>query len=573
MAMTKIEKQAKEEVLNILREEGYPTYARLLNMFDINLTADPGVVGYMEPSKGRIVLNRGLDIEQVSVIARHEILHEYLTHEMRLLKHLAQQTGLDYDTLDDAKIKDLKKDLYKNNVFNIAADYEISNRGYTDADKETVRNIQLNGQTLSGLVTEDEHPDWTNLSVEDMYDKLTELRQQEKQQMQPQDSGGSTNDSAGEGEQQSQSGGSASPRIGDKGDSRTQEAEDIARRAEEIADEAEEAQEQSDNSGSGSSSSSSTGDESGESDDSSASSSSGESGSDESGSESSSGSSDTSNDMEDELSDLQDTAEKIADAAQDLADEMKQTDAESQASDNVFDTPEERKKKAAEDAKLQKIKKMFSDLETQSEILSETQEAVRKEQRIKADKKASQYRQNPLQAFKLSLEGFIKNQIAVTKGSSWSKINKTYAHSGVLKPGRTRLAQGKIPVINVYFDQSGSWDESDIVIGQQAISTLNKYVRQGEIQINVFYFSNNVHGNPEEARREGGTDLDPVIRHINSTKPDNVIVMTDDDGDWTSYSSSVTVPGAVWFLWRNDVSEKLKQHLKGKQLTKSFELK
>ena len=185
MSMTKFERQAKNEVLDVLREEGYPTYARLLNMFDVNLTSDPGVIGYMSPSEGKIVLNKGLDIEQVSVIVRHEILHEYLTHEMRLLKHLAQSMGLDYDDLDDIKIKDLKKELYKNSNFNIAADYEISNRGYTDADKETVRNIKLNGQILTGLVTEDEHPDWTNLSVEDMFDKLNDLMKKEQEEMDP----------------------------------------------------------------------------------------------------------------------------------------------------------------------------------------------------------------------------------------------------------------------------------------------------------------------------------------------------------------------------------------------------
>ena len=86
MSMTKLERLAKEEVLTILSEEGYPTYAKLLSKFELNLTADPGVVGYMEPAKGRIVLNRGLDIEQVSVIARHEILHFYLEHERRLLQ-------------------------------------------------------------------------------------------------------------------------------------------------------------------------------------------------------------------------------------------------------------------------------------------------------------------------------------------------------------------------------------------------------------------------------------------------------------------------------------------------------
>ena len=130
----------------------------------------------MEPSKGRIVINRGLDEEQVSVVIRHEILHNYLEHEDRLLKKLARDANLDYDVLNDIEIQDLKKDLYKNSDFNIAGDYEISNLAYTDRDKQTIRQININGQILSGLVTEDEHPDWVELSVEEMYDELKKQR-------------------------------------------------------------------------------------------------------------------------------------------------------------------------------------------------------------------------------------------------------------------------------------------------------------------------------------------------------------------------------------------------------------
>ena len=186
MSMTKEERIAKNEILNILAKSGYPTYASILSDFDVNLTQDPGVVGYMEPGKGRIVLNRGLDLEQVSTITRHEILHQYLEHEKRLLKKLSKSKNLDYDNLDDASLNDLKYELYSNKDFNIAGDYEISNRGYTDADKEIVRNIKLNGQILTGLVTEDEHPDWVDLPIEDMYDKLSAERKKQEQEAEKQ---------------------------------------------------------------------------------------------------------------------------------------------------------------------------------------------------------------------------------------------------------------------------------------------------------------------------------------------------------------------------------------------------
>jgi hypothetical protein len=78
--MTKVEVAVKNLLLDMLNKQGYPTYSRLLDKFHINLTSDPKVIAYMEPGKGRIVINRGLDLEQVSVIVRHEILHEYLSH-------------------------------------------------------------------------------------------------------------------------------------------------------------------------------------------------------------------------------------------------------------------------------------------------------------------------------------------------------------------------------------------------------------------------------------------------------------------------------------------------------------
>jgi len=181
MSMTREEKIAKNEILNILARSGYPTYANILDDFDVNLTRDPGVVGYMEPNKGKIVLNRGLDLDQVSTIVRHEILHQYLEHEKRLLTRLAKNKNLNFDDLDDLSLKELKRELYSNKDYNIAADYEISNRGYTDKDKDIIRNIKLNGQILTGLVTEDEHPDWVDMSVEDMYDELKKLRKQDSQ--------------------------------------------------------------------------------------------------------------------------------------------------------------------------------------------------------------------------------------------------------------------------------------------------------------------------------------------------------------------------------------------------------
>lgn len=146
MAITRQEYLAKKQLMKKLSEEGYPTYAELLDLFDVHLTADPKVIGYMIPDKGVIVLNKNLDIDQVSTIVRHEILHEYLSHQLRMRKHLGADA---YDNRSPTI----------HQLINIAADYEISNRGYTEKDKKVSRALKLNGETLKGLVTEDDHPD------------------------------------------------------------------------------------------------------------------------------------------------------------------------------------------------------------------------------------------------------------------------------------------------------------------------------------------------------------------------------------------------------------------------------
>ena len=186
MAMTKEERGTKNWLYQHLLEEGYRTYAKLFWELDFHLTANPNVVGYMDPKTGTITVNRTLEADQISVIIRHEILHGFLQHEKRLLQDLAQKRGLDFDNLSDMDIQELKSFLYQNSDFNIAGDYEISNLGYTEEDKDVVRNILLNGKTVSGLVTEDQHPDWVDLSIEEMYDRLQDNRKNDKQDAQQQ---------------------------------------------------------------------------------------------------------------------------------------------------------------------------------------------------------------------------------------------------------------------------------------------------------------------------------------------------------------------------------------------------
>lgn len=170
MAMTRREYIGKDQIRKKLSEQGYPTYSNLIKDFDIHLTKDPNVIGYMEPGKGIICINENLDIEQVSVVVRHEILHEYFNHAKRFSDYLGDEV---YQKRSNAQHQRM----------NIAGDYDISNRGYTEEDKRNIRAIKLLDKTLSGLVTEDKHPDWVGLTVTQMYDKLEAEMKAKKEEL------------------------------------------------------------------------------------------------------------------------------------------------------------------------------------------------------------------------------------------------------------------------------------------------------------------------------------------------------------------------------------------------------
>ena len=238
--------------------------------------------------------------------------------------------------------------------------------------------------------------------------------------------------------------------------------------------------------------------------------------------------------------------------------------------------PEETEEEKQE--RLKRIKDMLSNDETgeQATEESERKAAIDKNLRKKkeADDKTSKA-SSPIQKFKASLDRFLADQVKRQKTKTWKRSDMRYEGSGVMRRGRAFTQNTKIPKINVYFDQSGSWNESDIKVGMEAIGILNNYEKRGEITKSIYYFSNHIYDNADAARRDGGTGAGAeLIYHIQATKPDNVIVMTDDDigGGWNEIydAPKIKVPGAVWYLFRNDPSPALPTWLQGKKQTKSF---
>ena len=491
--MTARDEAAKEQIIRKLRSEGYPTYARLFDLFDLNLTDNPDVVGYMLPGKAKIVLNENLSIDQVSTIVRHEILHEWLSHGARSEKFNKEHPDLlpDHDTS------------------NIAADYEISNIGYTDKDKRAARAIILGDKTLQGLVTEDQYPGWEDKSFEEMYEELLKKNLEEKKQllnllkqlhkMLPEDE---------EDQNQSQSPGMPSDSNSDNNSS----------------------DDQNNATGNSDSSEAQSGDQQGQ------------------GQE-------------------QSKADKAQQALDDAKDDIEDIDKEKAQQGNVFDSDKQQKERSELAKRVEQIRKLLNDPDIQQQGKDESQRAVHKDRLIKQAKMDDRYTSNPLVKFTLDLNNFIKKQTADYRGSTWTRFNKTAIMTGLIKPGVTSYAQKNIPEINVYWDVSGSFSDPRKTEGaRRAIATLQKYVRDKKIKIKTWYFANRV--SSTERNAGGGTEGQPILDHIQETKPANVIIIT--DSDISDCRTPTTVPGAVWFLFYDGESKNLREYLRGKLETRSY---
>lgn len=256
-------------------------------------------------------------------------------------------------------------------------------------------------------------------------------------------------------------------------------------------------------------------------------------------------------------------------------------------SDLTYTSEEERKLKA------QELKADIDDKQTQAELSAEDTAKIRAEtQAIKArEKEAAKYQRRGRGSFK-GFQDFLNSLYRAValqvhaeevRDDSWSALSRRNSGAGVLQQGKkfNELPNKKIPIIDFYFDQSGSWDEDDIKVGEKAVEALAEMEANGQIKINIYYFANHVHTDAASARYEGGTwAWNEIVKNVITTQATNVIIMTDSDmedqWDYENYwhqgkAASYTVPGYVWYLWRGgDNAPRLPRDLKGRGGTQQF---
>ena len=253
-------------------------------------------------------------------------------------------------------------------------------------------------------------------------------------------------------------------------------------------------------------------------------------------------------------------------------------------SDLTYTTDKERELRAKE------IKADLSKAETQNELSAEDVAQIRAEhQAVKArEKEASKYARRSFSSFKgfqdflNSLYRAIALQVHTeeTRDDSWSAISRRNSGVGVLRQGKkvNELPNKKIPIIDFYFDCSGSWGPDDIQVGKKAVSALADMEAKGQIKVNIYYFSDKVSQNYADVANGGTTAWNYIVKNIIATQATNVIIMTDWDmenvGRYKAGASDFlkyTVPGYVWYLWKNgENAPRLPRDLKGRGGTMQF---
>ena len=217
------------------------------------------------------------------------------------------------------------------------------------------------------------------------------------------------------------------------------------------------------------------------------------------------------------------------------------------------------KAKRVKDELLKDADKILNDIK--KEVGARNLDAARKAKAREYDDlklKAKQKAENTildLSNFERDLKRALLSQLAAINNleQTFKKPNPTYAGTSYLMPANQREIRKTTASINIYFDCSGSIDEASLERARKVLTELDFYVRKKQISFNIFYFADNV--TPERSEVYGKTRAYPhILDHIRTTRPDNVMIITDDDfekqvfrnTELTAQCKQVDIKGAVW---------------------------
>ncbi len=176
--MTKEEQQVKEEIVRLLIKNNHRKYAQKFWELDLNLVSakdEPNFVAAISFNEATVFLSDGFInggpgvFSQLDTVMRHELAHNLMMHQIRMMhvfkhQHANDDPELAYDQISSS--------MSLHELLNWIEDFEISNERYSNADKKIARDLELNGELIHGLVTEDHRSGWVDMSLEDMFTEL-----------------------------------------------------------------------------------------------------------------------------------------------------------------------------------------------------------------------------------------------------------------------------------------------------------------------------------------------------------------------------------------------------------------
>lgn len=175
--MTDRERKVKKALCQLLIDKGHRKYAERFWKLDFNIVDSkkhPDFTAAISFDEATVYISDGFlgsgqgIFNQLDVLLRHELAHNLMMHQIRLMYIFKKLHADDPDEAYDR----IKYSASLHTLLNIIEDFEISNKRYTAEDKKIVQNMQLNGRLISGLVTED-HRNWDTMSLEQMYEELS----------------------------------------------------------------------------------------------------------------------------------------------------------------------------------------------------------------------------------------------------------------------------------------------------------------------------------------------------------------------------------------------------------------
>ena len=176
--MTDRERRVKKALCQLLIDKGHRKYAERFWKLDFNIidsSKHPDFTAAISFDEATVFISDGFlgsgqgIFNQLDVLLRHELAHNLMMHQIRLMYVFKKLHAND----PDEAYEHIRYSASLHEILNCIEDFEISNKRYTSTDKKIVRTMQLNGRVIGGLVTEDHRASWEHMSLEMMYDELS----------------------------------------------------------------------------------------------------------------------------------------------------------------------------------------------------------------------------------------------------------------------------------------------------------------------------------------------------------------------------------------------------------------